>query len=129
MRKYVVLCSLLALAVLAACKKSNSDEGPRWLENTEKKETIIFKDHPPGSTDLPADNSFYFQFRQMPQDATYPVLSGLYFYRIEGDSILFRNNDQKFYFKMAADGKSFTIGRFFPANGTRLPEKLVFEKQ
>lgn len=136
MRKRVVL-SLLALTALAACRK-NSAEEVRWLETSEKKETIIFKDRVPAAENRPpgsgggspsGEGGLFFQFRNIPQDASYPNPSGLYFYELREDSILFRNNGEKYYFHMAADGKSFTIGRFFPANGTRLPEKLVFEKQ
>ncbi|WP_109699962.1 hypothetical protein [Chitinophaga deserti] len=134
MRKRVVL-GLIAVAAVAGCSKK-SDEEVRWLESGEKKETIIFYGRipnpagsgAPGSVNTAA-NSFFFQARKLPPESSYPNASGLYFFQLEKDSILFRNNDRKFYFVMSPDQKSFTIGRFFPENGTRLPDKLVFIRQ
>lgn len=131
MRKYLVLGGLV-ITVLAACSKKKSEEEVRWLESTEKKETIVFKQFPPSGadTDTPPLRSLYLQFRKLPQDASYPNPSGLYLYEsVAKDSIRFENSDQTCYFLVADDGKSFTIGRFFPVSGTQLPEKLVFVKQ
>ncbi len=134
MRKRVVL-SLIAFAAIAGCSKK-SEEEVRWLESGEKKETIIFYGRIPDPTgtstpgsDNSAANSFFFQTRKLPPESSYPNASGLYFFKLEEDSILFRNNDRKYYFLMSPDQKSFTIGRFFPENGTRLPDKLVFLRQ
>ncbi len=85
MRKRVVL-GLVALMALAACKKT-SEEEVRWLESSQKLETIVFGDgngrasSRPVDAPVSGDRAFFFQFRQLPQDASYSNPSGMYFSR------------------------------------------------
>lgn len=114
-----------------ACSKSDQYED-RWVETSQRQEVIVFKNEEkstlPGSTDTGTEGSFYFQSRKLPEYVSRANESGIYYYAIEGDSLILKTRQQKFYFKMAADKKSFTIGRFFVDPGG-LPQDLVFEKQ
>ncbi|WP_346319083.1 hypothetical protein [Chitinophaga sp. YIM B06452] len=120
----LVFAGLLALA---ACSKSESETEERWLETTQRQEVIVFNDQLPEKNAL-IERSFYLQTRKLPVSSGQVNESGIYFYRLEGDSLILRSRDQKYYFKMGNDGKSFIIGRFFHDPGG-LPEKLEFERQ
>lgn len=119
---------LAGVTMLTACSKSQSLED-RWLEKSQRKEVIVFREAVPGSgTDVVEERSFYFQTRPLPPQVSRANESGVYFYSIEGDSLLLRTRQEKFYFHMSADGRTFTIGRFFTDPGG-LGDILVFEKQ
>lgn len=126
MRISLFLAGLLALA---ACKKETSSD-ERWLEESQRKEVIVFRDVTPtgGSAQNGQEHSFFFQCRDLPASSSLSSPSGVYFYTLEGDSLILKTSRQKVYFKMDADGRSFTIGRFFP-NYTGLQDLLIFEKQ
>ncbi|MBO9150636.1 hypothetical protein ACFOTA_00330 [Chitinophaga sp. GCM10012297] len=117
----------LAAAGLCACSKSDSAGEERWLETSQRQEVIVFKDGLPDK-DLPEEKSFYFQSRKLSPTSGQVNESGIYFYKLEGDSISLRSRDERYYFKMGNDSKSFIIGRFFHDVGG-LPEKLEFERQ
>ncbi|MRG48122.1 hypothetical protein GFS24_23585 [Chitinophaga sp. SYP-B3965] len=125
------LALLLALTSLMACSKSDQYED-RWIETSQRQEVIVFKHEEkstlPGTTATGTEGSFYFQSRKLPDYVSRANESGIYYYTIEGDSLLLKTRQQKFYFKMAVDKKSFTIGRFFVDPGG-LPQDLIFEKQ
>lgn len=115
--------------LLAACNKSNSLE-ERWLEKTQRQEVIVFRDNTPGNggIDNQEEQSFYFQSRKLPPEVSRASESGIYFYTLAGDSLLLKTRQEKFYFRMSADKRTFTIGRFFVDPGG-LGDLLVFEKQ
>jgi hypothetical protein len=123
---FLLLSSLMATM---ACKKESSDD-ERWLEESQRQETIIFNDGTPTaqSIDDGHEHSFSFQCRPLPLSSSVASPSGIYFYTLEEDSLVLRNSQRKIYFKMSPDGKSFTIGRFFP-NYTGLQDLLIFRKQ
>ena len=117
---------LIGLTAASACKKeSQTDE--RWLESSQRKEVIVFKDENPTVANG-QERSFYFQARDLPPISSVVSPSGIYFYSLEKDSLLLKTSQQKVYFKMSDDGQSFTIGRFFP-NYTGLQDLLIFERQ
>jgi hypothetical protein len=130
MRVFLLL-TLTGLLALAACSKSDITE-ERWLETSQGQEVIVFKHDTepslPGSTVDNTEGSFYFQTRKLPDNISRANESGIYFYTIKGDSLLLKTSQKNYYFKMAEDRKSFTIGLFFfPHDG--LAQQLVFKKQ
>jgi hypothetical protein len=130
MRAALVL-TLSSFITLYSCSKSDKYE-ERWVETSQREEVIVFKHDAQPS--LPMTNatgtegSFFFQSRELPDYISRANESGIYFYVIEGDSLLLKTRQQRFYFKMAADKKSFRIGRFFVDPGG-LSSELIFEKQ
>jgi hypothetical protein len=127
MKSLLFLTTASAL-LFAACNKSRSLE-ERWLEKSQRQEVIVFRDNVPASgVDALEDRSFYFQSRTLPPEVSRANESGVYFYSISGDSLLLKTRQEKFYFRMSADGRSFTIGRFFVDPGG-LGDLLTFEKQ
>ena len=115
------------LFILAGCSKS-ADIEARWLETSQRREVIIFNAGMPGESaaeQIPGEGNFFFQSRPLPSTANRASESGIYFYTIEGDSLLLKTRQEKFYFKMSQDKKTFTIGRFF-YNPGGLPYLLVF---
>jgi hypothetical protein len=127
MRCISLSLAFAGLLALAACSKADSETEERWLETSQRQEVIVFNDHLPDKNAVD-ERSFYFQTRKLPLNSGQVNESGIYFYRLEGDSLILRSRDQKYYFKMAGDGKSFIIGRFFHDPGG-LPAKLEFERQ
>lgn len=125
MRVLSLFLAAAGLCVVTACSKSDSAGEERWLETSQRKEVIVFKDGLPDK-DLAEEKSFYFQGRKTTPNQVSE--SGIYFYILKGDSISLRSRDEKYYFKMGGDGRSFIIGRFFTDPGG-LPEKLEFERQ
>ncbi|WP_123848838.1 hypothetical protein [Chitinophaga lutea] len=115
--------------LLAACSKSQSLE-ERWLEKSQRKEVIVFRNGKPDSSDMymGEERSFYFQTRPLPPSSSRASESGIYFYSLAGDSLILKTRQEKFYFRMSADGRSFTIGRFFTDPGG-LGDLVIFEKQ
>lgn len=120
---------LFSLMATVACKKESSED-ERWLEESQRKEAIIFNDGTPKAefVDDGREHSFSFQCRPLPLSSSLGSPSGIYFYTLEEDSLILKNSQRKVYFKMSPDGRSFTIGRFFP-NYTGLQDLLIFEKQ
>lgn len=128
MRTSLFLTTAGAL-LFAACSKSRSLE-ERWLEKSQRQEMIVFRDDTPktGYADTAQERSFYFQSRKLPPEVSRANESGVYFYTVKGDTLILKTRQEKFYFKMSADGRSFTIGRFFIDPGG-LGDLLIFEKQ
>lgn len=125
-----LLLTLVGIIALSACSKSNKNE-ERWVEASQLQEVIVFKGAIPSLTSSSisgTEGSFYFQSRKLPEYVSRANESGIYFYTIQGDSLLLNTRQEKFYFKMATDGKSFTIGRFFVDPGG-MTENLIFTKQ
>lgn len=126
-----LLLTVAGIMALSACSKSKKNE-ERWIEASERQEVIVFKNAStptlPNSSGSGTEGSFYFQSRKLPDYVSRANESGIYFYTIQGDSLLLNTRNQRFYFKMAADGKSFSIGRFF-MNPGGVSDKLVFTKE
>ncbi len=125
----LTLLSIPAVLLLAACGKSQSLE-ERWLEKSQRKEVIVFRHGKPDSSDmyLGEERSFYFQARPLPPSSSRANESGIYFYSVAGDSLILKTRQEKYYFHMSSDGRSFTIGRFFADPGG-LGDLVTFEKQ
>lgn len=126
--RHPLLLILVLILSFTACKKSEDLPADRWVEKSQGQEVIVFRDAQPNSALDNQEQSFYFQARVLPVTSGMRSPSGIYFYQIQGDSLILRTSGQKVYFKMNADGQSFTIGRFFDNYGN-LPEKLIFERQ
>lgn len=126
-----LLLTMAGIIALSACSKSNKNE-ERWIETSQRQEVIVFKNAGtpslPGSATTGTEGSFYFQSRELPDYVSRANESGIYFYTIQGDSLLLNTRQQRFYFKMAADRKSFSMGRFFVDPGG-MSDSLVFTKE
>lgn len=130
MRAALIL-TLSSVVALFSCSKSDKYE-ERWVETSQREEVIVFKHDAQPSLPLTnatgTEGSFFFQARKPPEYVSRASESGIYFYAIEGDSLLLKTRQQRVYFKMAEDKKSFRIGRFFVDPGG-LSSELIFEKQ
>ncbi|MBO9561327.1 MAG: hypothetical protein J7621_01080 [Niastella sp.] len=132
MRSLLLLITLALIII--SCSKDNDagslrETGNKWIEKTQRLDTIDFDPPYPGTVD--GNKVFYLRsaMETMP-GATQLMFSSIYAYSFEGAYINLRGmhssslSYNKYEFKWTAGHRSFIVNNFY--NRQSLPAKLEF---